>query len=84
MIFWNFIKAWIRYTWARIFGYEVLAEYSTVWNRTVECEVCEFYDEGACSKCGCIVISKASLNTEKCPVGKWERIWVKKSDKRAD
>ncbi len=81
VIFWNFFKAWVRYTVARAFGYEVMATPVVTWHRTRRCERCPFYLDGMCSKCGCLVVSKVLLNTEHCPDGRWTSLWIKKSDK---
>ena len=37
------------------------------------CSSCEFYiqSKDRCSKCGCKMKIKSSLNASKCPIGKW-------------
>jgi hypothetical protein len=35
------------------------------------CELCEFYINGRCGKCGCFMAVKARLQTSSCPEGKW-------------
>ncbi len=35
------------------------------------CHECPEYSRGACLKCGCIMLVKTRLATEKCPLGKW-------------
>jgi len=32
---------------------------------------CEFFNNGACGKCGCNMNLKTRLQTSNCPVGKW-------------
>ena len=82
MIFWNFIKAWVRFHWARARGYIVIASGPAIARRSGICEGCDFYKEGVCARCGCLTVSKVVLNTEKCPVGKWPAIWIKKYDRQ--
>lgn len=35
------------------------------------CHVCEFFQNGRCLKCGCIINLKNRLATEHCPINKW-------------
>jgi len=35
------------------------------------CTNCEHWSNGRCSKCGCGLSAKVSLDSEKCPIGKW-------------
>ena len=35
------------------------------------CDVCEFINDGRCSKCGCPVRKKSVRVLDFCPVGKW-------------
>lgn len=71
----------VRVTYAKLFGYVVLAHPIRAEYRTDLCEKCPFYDfvEDQCLKCGCLVHAKAALNTEKCPLDRWSRVWIKKS-----
>lgn len=34
-------------------------------------EVCLFFDNNRCKKCGCVFAAKLRLSTESCPIGKW-------------
>ncbi|KAB7672664.1 DUF6171 family protein [Bacillus sp. B1-b2] len=35
------------------------------------CEECEHLNQHTCSKCGCFVLFRASLNYKSCPIKKW-------------
>lgn len=39
--------------------------------RLVECNVCENYKRGICTKCGCVIVVKTTVLDEHCPIGKW-------------
>lgn len=39
--------------------------------RLATCEVCPSRSGGHCAECGCPIDKKASLPTERCPLGKW-------------
>jgi hypothetical protein len=55
-----------------------LATKDTFELRKEICKSCEFWDNssfnntGKCNKCGCSTWAKLRLNTERCPIGKWE------------
>lgn len=34
-------------------------------------EVCEYYDNNRCKKCGCFFATKLRMADEKCPIDKW-------------
>jgi len=40
------------------------------------CNSCALFDpdEGVCGDCGCIMVAKAGLAVESCPLGKWKAI----------
>lgn len=40
-------------------------------NRLSICSGCPFRSQHTCSKCGCYVGFRTSLNSKVCPVGKW-------------
>ena len=40
-------------------------------NRLGICEECEHLNQHTCSKCGCFVLFRTSLNYKSCPVKKW-------------
>lgn len=78
-LFWNFFKAWAVTTWARWHGYQILAPPAAVKRRDEICKGCDYYNDGICGACGCLLVAKSILSTEKCPKGKWGRIWIQKS-----
>lgn len=74
-----------RLVWSYIFhyvghirGFQTLADSTTQLQRDNICLPCSFYENGLCQKCGCLVIAKTSLALEKCPIGKWGRVWKRK------
>jgi hypothetical protein len=75
------IAAAARAFWYKLFGYEVLAATWRADYRMQHCEACPQYDaeNDQCRKCGCLVSAKVMLNSEKCPLDKWSRQWIKKS-----
>lgn len=76
----------IRVTWAKIFGYRVLADFELQEKREVMCVQCPRYlhETHQCGACLCFVDAKTALNTEKCPLDKWSRVWIKKSLAKRD
>jgi hypothetical protein len=81
MMWWNFVKAFLRYQYAAMAGYKLIASPEAMARRSQLCETCDFYTEGTCARCGCLIVSKVLLNTEKCPVGRWPSLWIKRTDK---
>lgn len=53
------------------------ADIDTIEQRFRICEVCEFFKENSCSKCGCIInrtknyVNKLSSIKSSCPINKW-------------
>lgn len=82
MLFWNFFTAWIRVRWFKLFDFEVLASPEHQKHRDSMCESCDFYRDGLCEACGCLTMSKTMLNSEKCPKGRWNRIYRRKLTKK--
>jgi hypothetical protein len=81
------IAAVCRAAWARLRGYRVLATLDEQEYRTDECFNCPHLapDGEQCDKCGCFIIAKTWIATEKCPVGRWPAVWRKKKlTKKAD
>jgi len=37
------------------------------------CNICEFFKNERCMKCGCHMKAKASMVTARCPLGKWAK-----------
>jgi hypothetical protein len=54
-------------------GESVSADKKETERRMGICHQCEFYrsSDATCSQCGCFILLKARLTTEKCPVDKW-------------
>lgn len=77
-VFASFAGAFFRVQWAKWRGYEVIATAAVQDTRDVRCTVCSFFKDGECTKCGCMVMAKIMLNTEKCPINRWGRVWVRK------
>ena len=72
-----------RTLYAKTRGYEILAPPAVEADRLSQCFPCEQYDEPneQCKICTCLVRAKALLATEKCPIGKWNRVWLHKTPK---
>jgi hypothetical protein len=78
MMFLNFFLAWARTTWARWRGYEILATGEEMQKRLDICRYCPHNVCLTCDACGCPLQSKVMLNTEQCPLKKWNRVWQKR------
>lgn len=78
-----FRAAWagIVAIYAKLRGYEVIADDITTAARRNVCEDCEFRRDEQCGICSCFIDAKTMLYTEQCPKGKWFRRWVKKEKK---
>ena len=61
------VRAQVRYM---RFGKELDTE--TIAKRLTICSGCPFENNGTCMDCGCILIEKAPMSTEKCPNNYWE------------
>lgn len=48
------------------------ADEETIKERWNICQSCEFYKNWRCTQCGCIASAKVTINSERCPIGKWE------------
>lgn len=75
------LAATIRVSWAKLLGYQVLADPDLQEKREAKCVECPRYlhETHQCGVCLCFVDAKTALNTEKCPLDKWPRLWLKKS-----
>jgi hypothetical protein len=63
----------------RFTGHRVLTTIEDRNARMDTCDACEEQtDEGQCRVCTCYCLAKASLTMERCPRGKWERVWQKR------
>jgi len=65
--------------YARLAGYQVLAEEEIVEHRQAICDPCPFRDGEQCGVCSCFIEAKTRINTEQCPKRFWSRVWVRKS-----
>lgn len=77
--FFNFFKAWLLHTYASVAGFKTLASPELAQVRFRRCVGCQFHKEGICLKCGCLIEAKVLLATEKCPIGKWRRVWIRQN-----
>jgi hypothetical protein len=80
LVFLRFAVAYWRAKLATWQGYEAIAPVDVQTWRTRRCEMCDFFQDGACQKCGCSVFAKTMMATEKCPVGRWNRVWIRKQN----
>ena len=78
MRFFKFFTAWVLNTWASFAGYHALVSPELMKIRHNRCQRCKFYQDGGCLKCGCLIEAKIMLATEKCPIDKWRRVWIKR------
>lgn len=78
MMFFRFFSAWARTTWARWRGYETLASPSIMALRFNQCVPCEFFVDGVCTACDCLVQAKIMLAMEKCPKKRWQRVYTRR------
>jgi hypothetical protein len=76
---WKFLCAMARHQWAKWHGFEILASTGTQSDRFEICAPCDYNDEGQCLKCRCLIISKTVMALEKCPLGLWGRVWVRRN-----
>jgi len=65
--------------YARLRGYQILAEDDVAQSRQAVCDTCPFRVDEQCGICTCFIDAKVRINTEKCPKRKWSRVWVKSS-----
>jgi len=50
---------------------EIYKDRLSICDGTKTGQICEFYDNNRCKKCGCFFASKVWLASEKCPIDKW-------------
>ena len=64
----RFIKALWRYMW---YGNRV--SFDTYITRLNSCKGCKYVnkEKWTCNNCGCYLVKKCKMSTEKCPTGKW-------------
>ena len=76
------LRAGVVVAYAKLRGYRVLTTPEEQEKRLDSCYGCPWlrideHDNDQCGKCWCFISGKTALTTEKCPVGKWARIWDK-------
>ena len=64
----RFIKALWRYMW-----YGNMVSFDTYITRLNSCKGCKYVnkEKWTCDNCGCYLVKKCKMSTEKCPTGKW-------------
>ncbi len=69
----NFFGAMERVADNAISGRDVLAPPSFVVKRRSLCDTCLLRSGLTCQHedCGCVIVAKTRLLTEKCPIGRW-------------
>lgn len=80
LVFLRFVGAYLRAKYAKWYGYEVIAPVDAQAQRNRICNICDFFQDGECQRCGCLVMAKTMMATEKCPINRWGRIWLTKKD----
>jgi hypothetical protein len=59
---------------AALTGQRVNATPEEIAEREAKCVVCPHLVESRCALCGCAYRTKISKTTERCPIGRWEKI----------
>lgn len=70
--------SWCVSAWANYRGFSTTTNAPEQAFRWSQCDPCPFNEDGQCQKCSCLVLAKIGLTMERCPDGKWGRIWRKK------
>jgi hypothetical protein len=78
---WRFIKAMARLKLAKWRGYETIAPAAVQAFRNRTCDRCQYNEEGVCHRCSCLIMAKTMLAQERCPIGLWSRVWIKRKSK---
>ena len=78
MTFFRFFVAWATTKWAKWRGYAILASPDEQNRRWQVCTGCPEFKDQTCGACGCLVMAKIMLNTEKCPKNYWPRRWERR------
>lgn len=77
----NFLKAALAVAFLtafRFLGYQVLASDRVSAHRKSICDACPKRVGDQCGVCTCFIDAKVVLNSEKCPLGFWGRVWKRK------
>lgn len=71
----NFLFSRVRLAWWRVRGWKKFAEDELFVTRLSICSGCPFNNQKKeeCRLCGCPIIAKTALASEKCPVDYWPR-----------
>lgn len=71
----RYLYSRVRIAWWKVRGWKMLVEDEVFVARLNDCNDCIWRDEekDECLLCGCPVIAKVALASEKCPAGKWKR-----------
>jgi len=69
----------IRHQWAKWCGYLVIAPSGVQAWRNRKCNACPFNNDGQCVKCDCLILAKAMMALERCPVRLWSPVWIKRA-----
>jgi hypothetical protein len=73
----------VRVAYARFRGYHTLVNISEERHRRHQCSMCPHRLPGPeilgdqCGLCTCLLDAKVLLTMEKCPDGRWKRVWRK-------
>jgi hypothetical protein len=67
-----------RTFWFRLCGYQIIVSVEAQEWRALKCDGCPFRVDEQCGKCGCFVEAKTWLAAERCPVGEWHPLRIKK------
>lgn len=79
-LFWNFFKAWARVQWTKLRGYEFLAPAHIASIRYEGgCLGCAFFNGAECTVCHCLAQAKVMIASERCPIGTWGPVWIKRT-----
>lgn len=74
------LGASFRAVWWAFLRRDPLASSEETKKRLDICESCEFFDADSrqCLVCTCFIDAKTLLASERCPVGKWQRVRQRK------
>ena len=79
-LFGHFVAAFVRSCWWQFCGYQIVASGWVMSDRESTCNVCPHREHDVCGRCGCLIMSKISLCSEKCPENYWLREKIAKSE----
>jgi hypothetical protein len=76
----HFVWSMARHQWAKWRGYQILASSARQAQRAAICDPCADNEDGQCTRCHCLIMSKTMLNLEGCPRKLWRPVWEKKAE----